>query len=30
MGLAGRNWAKNFSWESILKDLDKEYRLIIG
>jgi len=30
MGLAGRNWAKNFSWESILKDLDKEYSLIIG
>tara|TARA_B100000902_G_scaffold154623_1_gene151076 strand:- start:978 stop:2135 length:1158 start_codon:yes stop_codon:yes gene_type:complete len=29
MGLAGRNWAKNFSWESILKDLDKEYSSII-
>ena len=29
MGLAGRNWAKNFSWESILKVLDKEYSSII-
>ncbi len=30
MGLAGRDWAKNFSWESIVKELEQEYRSIIG
>ena len=29
MGKAGRVWAKNFSWDSILKELEKEYRSII-
>ena len=29
MGKAGRVWAKNFSWDSILKELDQEYRSII-
>ena len=30
MGQAGRNWAKNFSWSSILKELEHEYLSIIG
>lgn len=30
MGLAGRIWSQNFSWESIVKDLEKEYSSIIG
>ena len=30
MGLAGRIWAQNFSWESIVMDLEKEYSSIIG
>tara|TARA_B100001113_G_scaffold22771_1_gene16623 strand:- start:3192 stop:4349 length:1158 start_codon:yes stop_codon:yes gene_type:complete len=30
MGQAGRNWAKNFSWTSILKELEHEYLSIIG
>ena len=30
MGMAGRDWAKNFSWESIVKELEQEYRSIIG
>ena len=30
MGLAGRIWAQNFSWESIVRDLEKEYSSIIG
>ena len=29
MGKAGRAWAKNFSWDSILKELEQEYRSII-
>ena len=29
MGKAGRLWAKNFSWESILKELAQEYNSII-
>ena len=29
MGKAGRVWAKNFSWGSILKELEQEYRSII-
>ena len=29
MGKAGRLWAKNFSWESILKELEQEYSSII-
>ena len=29
MGKAGRVWAKNFSWDSILKELEQEYRSII-
>ncbi len=29
MGVAGRHWAKNFSWDSIVKDLEKEYSAII-
>ena len=29
MGKAGRVWAKNFSWDSILKELEHEYRCII-
>ena len=29
MGKAGRLWAKNFSWESILKELEQEYISII-
>ena len=29
MGKAGRLWAKNFSWDSILKELEQEYRSII-
>ena len=29
MGKAGRLWAKNFSWDSILKDLEQEYISII-
>ena len=28
MGKAGRVWAKNFSWDSILKELEQEYRSI--
>ena len=27
MGKAGRVWAKNFSWDSILKELEQEYSL---
>ena len=30
MGNLGREWAKNFSWESIVKEIENEYRLIIG
>ena len=30
MGNSGREWAKNFSWESIVKEIENEYRLIIG
>ena len=30
MGNSGREWAKNFSWESIVKKIENEYRLIIG
>ena len=30
MGLAGRIWSQNFSWESIVSDLEKEYSLILG
>ena len=29
MGKAGRLWAKKFSWDSILKELEKEYSSII-
>ena len=29
MGKAGRLWAKNFSWDSILKELEQEYSNII-
>ena len=29
MGVAGRLWAQNFSWNSIVKDLEKEYSAII-
>ena len=29
MGKAGRLWAKNFSWDSILKELEQEYSSII-
>ena len=29
MGKAGRVWAKNFSWDSILKELEQEYCSII-
>ena len=29
MGVAGRLWAQNFSWDSIVKDLEKEYSAII-
>ena len=29
MGKAGRVWAKNFSWDSILKELEQEYISII-
>ena len=29
MGKAGRVWAKNFSWDSILKELEQEYNSII-
>ena len=29
MGKAGRVWAKNFSWDSILKELEHEYSSII-
>ena len=29
MGKAGRVWAKNFSWDSILKELEQEYRSIV-
>ena len=29
MGLAGRLWAQNFSWDSILKELEQEYNSII-
>jgi len=29
MGNLGREWAKNFSWESIVKEIENEYRLII-
>ena len=29
MGGAGRLWAQNFSWDSIVKDLEKEYSAII-
>jgi len=30
MGSAGRTWAQKFSWDSIVKDLESEYRSIIG
>ena len=30
MGNLGREWAKNFSWESIVKEIEHEYKLIIG
>ena len=30
MGNSGREWAKNFSWESIVKEIEHEYKLIIG
>ena len=30
MGKLGRDWAKNFSWESIVKEIEHEYKLIIG
>lgn len=30
MGKSGRDWAKNFSWESIVKEIEHEYKLIIG
>ena len=30
MGNLGREWAKNFSWESIVKEIENEYKLIIG
>ena len=30
MGKSGREWAKNFSWESIVKEIEHEYKLIIG
>ena len=30
MGNSGREWAKNFSWESIVKEIENEYKLIIG
>ena len=30
MGNSGRDWAKNFSWESIVKEIEHEYKLIIG
>ena len=26
----GREWAKKFSWESIVKEIEYEYKLIIG
>jgi len=29
MGVAGRFWSQNFSWDSIVKDLEKEYNAII-
>ena len=29
MGKAGRAWSKNFSWDSILKELEQEYRSLI-
>ena len=29
MGIAGRLWAKNFSWDTILNELDTEYHSII-
>ena len=29
MGLAGRLWAQNFSWDSIIKELEQEYNSII-
>jgi len=30
MGSAGRIWAQNFSWDSIVKELENEYSSIIG
>ena len=30
MGKSGREWAKKFSWESIVKEIEHEYKLIIG
>ena len=30
MGSAGRIWAQNFSWDSIVKELESEYSSIIG
>ena len=30
MGNSGREWAKNFSWESIVKEIEHEYKLILG
>ena len=30
MGNSGREWAKKFSWESIVKEIEHEYKLIIG
>ena len=30
MGKSGREWAKKFSWESIVKEIEYEYKLIIG
>ena len=30
MGLAGRSWAQNFSWNTIVKELENEYSSIIG
>ena len=29
MGVKGRLWAQNFSWDSIVRDLEKEYSAII-
>ena len=30
MGNSGREWAKKFSWESIVKEIEHEYKIIIG